>query len=157
METAMSEDMLLVERDGPVAILTMNRPKQLNALSIALRTQMVKAIRELRTGQRRARGDRHRRGARLLGRVDLKEAGQSGFVLGAGKFSDGGDLDLARAFGALPVADHRGDQRLCHHRRVRSGADVRRADRIERGEVRRHARARRPRCRCGACRRNCRA
>ena len=44
----MSEDaMLLVERDGPVAVMTMNRPKQLNALSIALRKEMVRTIREL--------------------------------------------------------------------------------------------------------------
>jgi len=97
-----SEPLLLIERDGPVAIMTMNRPKQLNALSIALRTEMVRAIRELSkatdvravivTGAGRA----------FSAGVDLKEAGQSGFTLGAGKFSDGGDLDLARAFGACP-------------------------------------------------------
>jgi enoyl-CoA hydratase/carnithine racemase len=102
MEAGMSEDMLLVERDGPVAVLTMNRPKQLNALSIALRTQMVKAIRDLgQTSDVRAvivTGA----GRAFSAGVDLKEAGQSGFVLGAGKFSDGGDLDLARAFGACP-------------------------------------------------------
>ena len=97
-----TEPLLLVERDGPVAIITMNRPKQLNALSIALRTEMVRTIRELGkasdvraviiTGSGRA----------FSAGVDLKEAGQSGFVLGAGKFSDGGDLDLARAFAACP-------------------------------------------------------
>jgi enoyl-CoA hydratase len=100
--TEQTEPLLLVERDGPVAIITMNRPKQLNALSIALRTEMVRAIRELSkatdvravviTGSGRA----------FSAGVDLKEAGQSGFTLGAGKFSDGGDLDLARAFGACP-------------------------------------------------------
>jgi len=39
------EPLLLVEREGPTAILTMNRPRQLNALSIALRTDMVRAVR----------------------------------------------------------------------------------------------------------------
>jgi enoyl-CoA hydratase len=100
--TEQIEPLLLVERDGPVAVMTMNRPKAMNALSIALRTEMVRAIRELSiasdiraviiTGSGRA----------FSAGVDLKEAGQSGFTLGAGKFSDGGDLDLARAFGACP-------------------------------------------------------
>lgn len=100
--TEQSEPLLLVERDGPVAVMTMNRPKAMNALSIALRTEMVRAICELSmasdiravivTGSGRA----------FSAGVDLKEAGQSGFTLGAGKFSDGGDLDLARAFGACP-------------------------------------------------------
>lgn len=98
----MSEDLLLVERDGPVAILTMNRPKQLNALSIALRTQMVKAIRELGQASDVRAVIITGAGRAFSAGVDLKEAGQSGFVLGAGKFSDGGDLDLARAFGACP-------------------------------------------------------
>ena len=100
--TEQAEPLLLLERDGPIAIVTMNRPKQLNALSIALRKEMVRTIRELSdasdvrvvivTGAGRA----------FSAGVDLKEAGQSGFTLGAGKFSDGGDLDLARAFGACP-------------------------------------------------------
>ncbi|HEV7690799.1 MAG TPA: enoyl-CoA hydratase [Hyphomonadaceae bacterium] len=96
------EQLLLVERDGPVAVMTMNRPKQLNALSIALRKEMVRTIRELgRTEDVRAvvvTGS----GRAFSAGVDLKEAGQSGFVLGAGGFSDGGDMDLARAFGACP-------------------------------------------------------
>ena len=41
------EQQLLVERDGSVAVLTLNRAKQLNALSVALRTQIVKAVREI--------------------------------------------------------------------------------------------------------------
>ncbi|HVY88605.1 MAG TPA: enoyl-CoA hydratase [Hyphomonadaceae bacterium] len=97
-----TEPLLLVEQDGPVAIMTMNRPKQLNALSIALRKEMVRTIRDLgKSADTRAviiTGS----GRAFSAGVDLKEAGQSGFTLGAGKFSDGGDLDLARAFGSCP-------------------------------------------------------
>ena len=79
---------VLIERDGPVAILTLNRPKQLNALSVALRRDIVKAIRELSaatdvraivfTGNGRA----------FSAGVDLKEAGQQGFSLGTEKNTD---------------------------------------------------------------------
>ncbi|MDP3740522.1 MAG: enoyl-CoA hydratase [Hyphomonadaceae bacterium] len=96
------EPLLLVEREGPVAVLTMNRPKQLNALSIALRTQMVKAVRGLSVAEDVRALVITGAGRAFSAGVDLKEAGQSGFTLGAGKFSDGGDLDLARAFGACP-------------------------------------------------------
>jgi enoyl-CoA hydratase/carnithine racemase len=39
--TEQTEPLLLVERDGRVAIVTLNRPKQLNALSVALRAEIV--------------------------------------------------------------------------------------------------------------------
>ncbi len=42
-----AEPLLLVERDGPVAVLTLNRAKQLNALSVQLRVDVVRAIREM--------------------------------------------------------------------------------------------------------------
>jgi enoyl-CoA hydratase len=100
----MSEEaLLLVERDGPVAIMTMNRPKQLNALSVALRKEMVQAIRDLGKAQDVRAVIVTGSGRAFSAGVDLKEAGQSGFKLGGqGKFSDGGELDLARAFGACP-------------------------------------------------------
>jgi enoyl-CoA hydratase len=100
--TEQSEPLLLVERDGAVAILTMNRPKQLNALSIALRKEMVRTIRELSEAKDVRVVILTGAGRAFSAGVDLKEAGQSGFVLGAGGFSDGGELDLARAFGACP-------------------------------------------------------
>lgn len=100
--TDQTEPLLLVERDGPVAIMTMNRAKQLNALSIALRKEMVKAIRALGAANDVRAVIITGAGRAFSAGVDLKEAGQGGFTLGAGKFSDGGDLDLARAFGACP-------------------------------------------------------
>jgi enoyl-CoA hydratase len=39
--------LVLVERDGPVAVVLLNRPKQLNALSGPLMDQLVSALREL--------------------------------------------------------------------------------------------------------------
>src|SRR5215510_6462141 len=97
-----TEPLLLVERDGPVAVVTMNRPKAMNALSIALRTEMVRAIRELSKASDVRAVVITGAGRAFSAGVDLKEAGQSGFTRGAGKFSDGGELDLARAFGACP-------------------------------------------------------
>ena len=43
----MSEPLVLVERDPPVATVLLNRPKQLNALSDALMDELVDALREL--------------------------------------------------------------------------------------------------------------
>ncbi|MGF1456238.1 MAG: enoyl-CoA hydratase [Alphaproteobacteria bacterium] len=40
----MSEPVLLVERDGPVAILTLNRPQRMNALSRELRAELADAV-----------------------------------------------------------------------------------------------------------------
>ncbi len=37
----MADEIILVERDGPVALVTMNRPDALNALSRALRSEIV--------------------------------------------------------------------------------------------------------------------
>jgi enoyl-CoA hydratase len=43
----MSDDLVLVERDGPVGVVLLNRPKQLNALSGELMDALVAAVREL--------------------------------------------------------------------------------------------------------------
>jgi enoyl-CoA hydratase len=95
------EPLLLVERDGPVAILTMNRPKQLNALSVALRTQMVQTVREIGKASDIRAIVLTGAGRAFSAGVDLKEAGQSGFALGtAGRSA--ADLDLASAFAACP-------------------------------------------------------
>ena len=40
----MSEDVLLIEKDAGVAVLTLNRPKQMNALSQDLRRRFVAAV-----------------------------------------------------------------------------------------------------------------
>ncbi len=94
----MSEPILLSEREGAVAKLTLNRPQALNALSRALRAEIVRAFTVLTddpdiravvlTGNGRA----------FTAGVDLKEAGQTGFALGA----DGGEIDLAKALMAYP-------------------------------------------------------
>ncbi len=43
----MSEELVLVERDEPVAVVLLNRPKQLNALSDELMSALVDTLREL--------------------------------------------------------------------------------------------------------------
>jgi enoyl-CoA hydratase len=94
----MSENIVLVERDGPVAIVTMNRPDALNALSRALRAEIVKTFAAL------AKDDTVRAvvltgaGRAFTAGVDLKEAGQTGFALGA----DGGEIDLAKGLASFP-------------------------------------------------------
>lgn len=62
---------LLVERDGPIAILTMNLPERRNALSVLMRAAFADALEELE-------GDRTVRAAVVTG--------------AAGVFSSGGDL-----------------------------------------------------------------
>jgi enoyl-CoA hydratase len=94
----MSDPIIHVERDGAVAIVTLNRPEALNALNRALRMEICRVFEELKadadiravvlTGSGRA----------FTAGVDLKEAGQTGFALGA----DGSDIDIAQALGAYP-------------------------------------------------------
>jgi enoyl-CoA hydratase len=43
----MSDDLVLVERDDPIAVVLLNRPKQLNALSDEVMEALVRALREL--------------------------------------------------------------------------------------------------------------
>lgn len=96
----MPEPIILTERRGAVCLVTLNRPDALNALSRALRAEIVRVFTELKddpdiravvlTGAGRA----------FTAGVDLKEAGQTGFALGADE--DSKDIDLARAMMAYP-------------------------------------------------------
>ena len=96
----MADDIILVERDGPVALVTLNRPDALNALSRALRTEIVRVFTELKddpdiravvlTGAGRA----------FTAGVDLKEAGQTGFALGADE--DSKAINILAAIEAYP-------------------------------------------------------
>jgi enoyl-CoA hydratase len=46
-----SDDLVLVERDDPIAVVLLNRPKQLNALSDEVMEALVRALRELDTDE----------------------------------------------------------------------------------------------------------
>lgn len=73
----MATDVLIVERDAGVATLTLNRPEQMNALSVELRQALERELTRLRTdpdikvviltGQGRA----------FCAGLDLKEMGSS--------------------------------------------------------------------------------
>ncbi|MDZ4760495.1 MAG: enoyl-CoA hydratase [Alphaproteobacteria bacterium] len=95
------EPILLIERDGPVAILTLNRARQLNALSVALRSEIVTAVRDLSASDDVRAIVLTGKGRAFTVGVDLKEAGQSGFSLGT-EGGPGGPTDLAAAFVACP-------------------------------------------------------
>lgn len=95
------EQQLLVERDGAIAVLQLNRPKQLNALSVALRTQIVKTVREISAANDVRAIVLTGSGRAFSAGVDLKEAGQRGFSLGVGQQANQ-DMDLAAAFAACP-------------------------------------------------------
>ncbi len=94
----MSDKIVLVERDGPVALVTMNRPDALNALSRALRSELVRAFAKLAEDDSVRVAVLTGAGRAFTAGVDLKEAGQTGFALGA----DGGDIDLAKGLDAFP-------------------------------------------------------
>lgn len=94
----MSEDIVLVERDGPVAIVTMNRPDALNALSRALRAEIVQTFATLADDESVRVAILTGAGRAFTAGVDLKEAGQTGFALGA----DGGEIDLAKGLASFP-------------------------------------------------------
>lgn len=94
----MSENIVLVERDGPVAVVTMNRPDALNALSRALRAEIVQTFAKLAEDDTVRVAILTGAGRAFTAGVDLKEAGQTGFALGA----DGGEIDLAKGLASFP-------------------------------------------------------
>ncbi len=94
----MAEEILKIERDGPVAIVTLNRPDALNALSRALRKEIVATFTELGEDPEIRAAVLTGAGRAFTAGVDLKEAGQTGFALGA----DGGSIDLGKALAAYP-------------------------------------------------------
>lgn len=95
----MSEDVLKVEREGAVALLTLNRPQAMNALSVALRRALAETVEKLE-----ADGGVHvlivtGAGEKAFSAgLDLKELGQSAGIAGdAG--SAGPVKDPVRALG----------------------------------------------------------
>ena len=67
----MAFDNLLLERDGAVAIVTINRPKVLNALNTPDLDELRRAMLELKRGRRASRA------------IVLTGAGEKAFVAGA--------------------------------------------------------------------------
>lgn len=96
----MSDQIVLVERDGPVAVVTLNRPDALNALSKALRAEIVRVFTELATDPDIRAVVLTGNGRAFTAGVDLKEAGQTGFALGVDE--DSAAIDLNKAFAAYP-------------------------------------------------------
>lgn len=96
-----AEPLLLVETDGPIVTLTLNRPRQLNALSIALRREIVSEIRRLSAQDQIRAIVLTGAGRAFTAGVDLKEAGREGFSLGVGS-SAATDIDLGKAFSECP-------------------------------------------------------
>ena len=94
----MAEQIVLVERDGPVAVVTLNRPDALNALSRALRAEIVRTFQTLAEDESVRAVVLTGAGRAFTAGVDLKEAGKDGFALGA----DGGEIDLNKALAAFP-------------------------------------------------------
>jgi enoyl-CoA hydratase len=91
-----TDELVLVERDGAVAVVLLNRPKQLNALSDELMTELVEALEEL------DRDDRIR--CIVLG------GGQRAFAAGA---------DIAQLAQATPIEMY-GQRRVDQWDRIRA-------------------------------------
>ena len=126
---------ILVERDGAVAIVTINRPKVLNALSTQTLDELRRAMLALQARRRRcARRDPHRRRREVVRRRRRHQRAGG---------ADAGQRPRARAARPARVrsdrapgqAGDRRDQRLRARRRLRAGDGVHDPDR------RRHARS----------------
>lgn len=100
----MAESLVIAERSGGIAMLTLNRPEALNALSSELRAELVRRLRELA-------GDDEVRVVILTGAgrafsagLDLKELGGEGRPSGPGSRAApvAADGDVVAALRALP-------------------------------------------------------
>ena len=94
----MSDDLVLVERDGDVVQLTLNRPEALNALSVALKRRLAEAFAELAQDESVAVIILTGAGRAFCVGLDLKELG--------GEISDENplemdDVDVAEAIASV--------------------------------------------------------
>ncbi len=94
----MTDQIVLVEKQDAVALVTLNRPDALNALSTALRAEICKTFRELAKDASIRAVVLTGAGRAFTAGVDLKEAGEKGFALGAGET----EIDLAAALTDYP-------------------------------------------------------
>ncbi|MEO0753701.1 MAG: enoyl-CoA hydratase [Pseudomonadota bacterium] len=94
----MADALVTIDRQGAVALVTLNRPDALNALSRALRAALVETFETLATDPDIRAVVLTGAGRAFTAGVDLKEAGETGFALGA----DGGSIDLGQALAAYP-------------------------------------------------------
>ncbi|MEL6285440.1 MAG: enoyl-CoA hydratase [Pseudomonadota bacterium] len=92
----MADALVTIDRQGAVALVTLNRPDALNALSRALRAALVETFETLATDPDIRAVVLTGAGRAFTAGVDLKEAGETGFALGA----DGGSIDLGQALAA---------------------------------------------------------
>ena len=96
----MSEPIVLVERHGAVALVTLNRADALNALSRALRAEIVRVFTELKDDKEIRAVVLTGKGRAFTAGIDLKEAGQTGFALGADE--DSKSINMLAALEAYP-------------------------------------------------------
>lgn len=98
----MSESVVLVEKSGEIATVTLNRPKALNALSTALREELANAFEDLATDGGTRVVILTGAGRAFCAGVDLKELGQRGTK----GYGEGGaasiEVDLMRSMAKLP-------------------------------------------------------
>jgi len=96
------ENVVLVTRDAPIAIITLNRPNELNALSESLILEIVKVFRRL------AKDDEIRavvltgKGRAFSAGIDLKEAGQKGLSNSNAEGDGRSHLGLSEALDSYP-------------------------------------------------------
>ena len=98
-----ADDVLLSERTGDVVVLTLNRPRAKNALSIELRRQVTSAFRMFADDADLAAVLLTGAGDAFSAGVDLKElGGESGSAAATGSLA-ASDLDMVGAMRACPV------------------------------------------------------
>ena len=95
----MTEPVVLVEKEGPVALVTMNRPKALNALSKALRAALVTTFQALAEDQETEVVIFTGAGRAFTAGLDLKELGGE---TEASSEADGTEIDIGAVLQAFP-------------------------------------------------------
>ena len=117
----MAYEYIMAEVEAPIGMITLNRPKVLNALSPELIREVNEALERYRRRRRRARGRAHRRPEGLRRRRRHRRHGRPHGRRPAAARPDrplGGDRRVQQAA-------HRRGQRLRARRRLRARADVR--------------------------------
>ena len=119
-------DVIRVEADGPVRIVRLNRPEQLNAINDELHLGAHAPLPAAERRRRRARRRDHRRGTRLLGRRRLRPPRPHGERPRAAPRRDRGGTRARAQHAALPGARRRRGERAGGRARLQRDRALRR-------------------------------
>ena len=150
-----AEPVVLVAKEGGIAIVTLNRPSKLNALNRELRTAFCHTMQALRDDGEAKVVIITGAGRGFCAGLDLKELGEDASKESGTVVRDTTNISFVSVIEEYASAGNRGGEWVRDNGRIRAGAGLRHDDCGRVGEFRGYACAGRRDARARGCRRGC--